>query len=512
MKRHGEALASFDRALAIDPDDTDALNGRGNVLKEMRRFAEALASYEKAVALDPDHAYAFSGMADCALQLCDWVRQDALSAEVRRRAGAGKSIISPLVLLSYADDAALQLAGARRYAESRIAASPQPLWRGDIWRNDRIRIAYVSADFGQHPVAQLTAELFERHDRSRFEVCGLSTGPDDGSALRARLVRAFDQFRDVRAMSDRDIANLLHEWHTDIVVDLTGYTLGCRPRILAHRASPIAVSYLGYPATMGVGFADYIIADRIIAPFDQQEFFAERIVQLPDCYQANESLRPSTAPTPTRREAGLPDSGFVFCCFNMHHKIAAPVFDVWMRLLGAVDGSVLWLSRADEAAAANLRHAAAARGIDPARLIFAPRAERFEDHLARHRVADLFLDTLPYNAHTTASDALRTGLPVLTCRGHSLVGRVAASLLEAVDLPELVTHSAAAYEALGLRLATDPAYLSELKTRLARNLPGAALFDADRFRRHIEAAYVTMWERWQRGEPPRGFAVAPISK
>src|SRR5262249_39254021 len=284
-----------------------------------------------------------------------------------------------------------------------------------MWRHDRIRIAYLSADFHGHATAYLTAQLFERHDRSRFEVVGVSFGPDDGSRMRARLVRAFDQFHDVRSKSDLEIANLLNELQIDIAVDLKGHTKGSRPRIFAHRPAPIQVSYLGYPGTTGAEFIDYVIADPIVLPFDQQPFYTEKIVHLPECYQVNDSQRQIAERTPTRREAGLPDQGFVFCCFNNNYKITAPVFDVWMRLLAAVEDSVLWLVRDNAAAENNLRKQAAARGIDPARLVFAEK-QPLADHLARHRLADLFLDTLPYNAHTTASDALWAGLPVLTCR------------------------------------------------------------------------------------------------
>jgi predicted O-linked N-acetylglucosamine transferase (SPINDLY family) len=287
-----------------------------------------------------------------------------------------------------------------------------------------------------------------------------------------------------------------------------GYTLGYR-QILAHRPTPVAASYLGYPGTMGVDFIDYIIADRIVLPFDRQPCYGENIVHLPVSFMVSDCKRGIAAAAPTRGEAGLPDNGIVFCCFNNHAKIAAPVFAAWMRLLHAVDASVVWLSHASDTVVRNLRAAAAAHGIDPARLVFAPRTAHLADHLARHRLADMFLDTLPYNAHATASDALWAGLPVVTCLGNSLAGRVAASLLEAVGLADLVTPDLSQYEALALRLARDRAALADVKARLGRNLATSPLFDTDRFRRHIEAAYATMWERRQRGERPRGFAIAP---
>jgi len=370
-------------------------------------------------------------------------------------------------------------------------------------------IAYLSADFHRHATAYLMAELFERHDRSRFEVIGVSFGVDDKSDMRRRLVAAFDQFYDVRRKRDEEVAKLLHDLQVDIAIDLKGYTQDSRPGILAYRPTPIQASYLGFPGTMGAEFIDYIIADETVVPFDHQPFYAEKIVHLPDCYQVNDTKRNIAERTPTRQEAGLPERGCVFCCFNNNWKITPEVFSVWIRLLHAVEGSVLWLFRDNESAERNLRKEAQARGIDPARLVFAGRLP-LEDHLARHRLADLFLDTLPCNAHTTASDALWVGLPVLTCMGNAFAGRVAASLLKAIGLPELVTHSIEDYEALALRLAKDPSLLEGYRNRLATNRLTHPLFDTDRFRHHIEAAYLQMWEIWQRGEQPRSFAVEAL--
>jgi protein O-GlcNAc transferase len=508
LGRLDDAIASYDRALAIRPDYVDALNHRANVLMLMKRYGEALAGYQKALACDPSDRRALGGLASCAVAVCDFQSHDRLADKVRRHVADDKAIVMPFDMLFYSDNPALQLACARRRIRDWVPVPLPPVWRGETWRNDRIRLAYVSSDFRQHPVAALMTELIECHDRSRFEVIGMSLGRDDGSAMRARLIRAFDRFHDVRTVSDLDVARLLHDLRADIVIDLAGYTLDCRPQIFAHRPAPISVGYLGFPATMGTDFIDYILADKVILPSDQQQFFPEKIVHLPDSYQVNQSRRHVAEATPTRRQAGLPEAGFVFCCFNNHTKLAAPVFDVWMRLLHAVGGSVLWLTQAPDVAVANLRREAAARGIDPDRLIFAPKTLRVEDHFARHRLADLFLDTLPYNAHTTASDALWTGLPVLTCRGNALAGRVAASLIEAVGLPELVTENLEEYQALALRLAADQALLAAIKAKLERNRLTYPLFDTDRFRRHIEIAYRTMWDIWQRGEPPQSFAVA----
>jgi protein O-GlcNAc transferase len=507
--RLDEAMACFERALALKPDFAEALNGRAIALQELQRPAEALASFDQVLAIKPDHRYAFSGMADAALAICDWARTAKLAGELENHISQGRSIISPFALLGCGGDPSLQLKCARMFIEDKLPVRLQPPWSGTIHRHDKIRIAYLSADFHRHATAFLMAELFERHDRARFEVVGISFGRDDQSDMRVRLVRAFDQFHDVRSKGDLDAAKLLNDLQVDIAIDLKGHTQNARPGILAHRPAPVQVSYLGYPGTMGADFIDYVIADKTVLPFDQQAFYAEKIVHLPDCYQVNDSRREIAARTPTRREAGLPEEGFVLCCFNNSYKITPPVFDVWMRLLGAVGGSVLWLLQDNSDAQENLCKEAAAREIDPTRLVFAGRL-KLEEHLARHRLADLFVDTLPVGAHTTASDALWAGLPLLTCRGASFAGRVATSLLYAAGLPELAPSDLGEYEALALRLATDASLLRAFRLRLAQNRATCSLFDADRFRRHIESAYTTMWELQQRGERPASFSVEPV--
>jgi protein O-GlcNAc transferase len=504
LKRPRQAVEQFGKALAIRPRYANALNNRGYALLDLERPVEALASFERARAIEPGHPYALSGAARAAAATCDWDRTAKLSPELTAAVAAGKPV-NPFTLLAYSSEPSLLYECARRNLRDLLPALPPPLWQGEIRRNPKIRIAYLSADFHMHPTAYLTAELFELHDRARFEVLGISFGKDDGSEIRTRLVKAFDAFHDVQRKTDAEVAAMLHEMQVDIAVDLSGYTKDSRPKILAHRPAPIQVSYLVFPGTMGAEFIDYVIADAIVLPFGLQEFYTEKIVHLPDCYQVNDRKRAVAGP-PDRRDAGLPPRGLVFCCFNDNYKITPPVFDIWMRLLRRVEHSVLWLYRGNAAAEQNLRREAAARGIDADRLIFAPRV-RLEDHLARHRLADLCLDTLPYNAHTTASDALWTGVPLVTCRGQSFAGRVAASLLHAAGLPELVTENLEDYEALALRLAADPSLLRALREKLQQNRLACPLFDTDRSRRHIEAAYVTMWEIWQRGESPRNITV-----
>ncbi len=506
LKRFDEAIESYEAALALKPDYAEAFVNQGNALHELKRYEEALASYEAALALKPDMAEALSGAMWCANSLCDWGRKAALSARATELIAEQGSYVLPFSLLGYSGDPSLQLQCARNFAASEFPSPPRPMRSGAPRRGEKLRIAYLSADFHEHATACLTARLFELHDRSRFEVIALSFGADDGSAMRKRLAAAFDRFIDVRLMSDEAAARLLHGLETDIAVDLKGYTQDARPGIFAYRPAPVQAAYLGYPGTMGVPFIDYIVADATVAPAAHEPFYSEKIVQLPDCYQVNDCERKIAAHTPSRQEAGLPKEGFVFCCFNGNWKIAPDVFDVWMRLLHATEGSVLWLIHGNEGARRNLCAEAQARGVDPGRLIFAPRLPG-DEHLARHRLADLFLDTLPCNAHTTASDALWAGLPVLTQQGEAFAGRAAASLVKAIGLPELVTHSLAEYEALALRLAREPALLASYRDRLAANRLAYPLFDTDRFRRHIETAYLKMWEICERGEPPRGFKV-----
>jgi predicted O-linked N-acetylglucosamine transferase (SPINDLY family) len=506
LKRNTDALAAFDQALALHPDHAEALFLRGDTLCELGRQQEAIASYEQAIALRPEHPHALNGIADAALSICDWQRTQELTRRLVEGNAAGTAIANPFTLIRLTDDPALHRQGAEAFIRDRIRSSRLPLRADGVWINAPIRVAYLSADYHNHATAYLIAELIELHDRARFETIAVSYGPDDGSDIRKRLKAAFGRFLDVRAKSDQEIAGLLAALKVDIAVDLKGYTRDSRPDILSFRPAPIQVSWLGYPGTLGADFIDYILADETVAPSEHAPHYAEKIVHLPGCYQVNDRRRAIAERTPSRAEAGMPETGFVFCCFNNSFKIAPPVFDVWMRLLAAVPGSVLWLLQDNAGAETNLRREAAARGVDPTRLVFAGRM-KLDDHLARHRLADLFLDTLPYNAHTTASDALWAGLPVLTCRGNAFAGRVAASLLTAVGLSELVTESLADYEALALRLATDPVMLESFRARPAQNRLTCPLFDTDRFRRHLEAAYQTMWDIWQRGERPRAFTV-----
>jgi protein O-GlcNAc transferase len=505
LKRGEEAFAACERAIALKPDLAEAWLGRGNLFAGIKRHDEAFAAYDRAVALSPELGGAASHRLHAKLHMCDWTGLDTEVAKVLSGVKEQKLSNDPFAFLAISPSAADQLACARRYVQEQPAFSP--LWRGEVYAHDRIRIAYLSADFGEHPVAYLAAGLFEQHDKSRFEVTGISFGPDPNSPTRNRIKGAFERFEDVRGKSDQAIAELIRRLEIDIAVDLMGLTEENRLNVLARRAAPIQVNYLGYPGTTGAGYIDYILADPTIIPEHQKASYAEQVVWLPDAYQINDNSRRISEHTPARRECGLPETAFVFCCFNNNYKITPEIFDIWMRLLRATENSVLWLLEANAAAAANLRREAEKRGVSSQRLVFAPKIS-VADHLARQRQADLFLDTLPYNAHTTASDALWAGLPLLTCAGSTFAGRVAGSLLKAAGLPELVTTSLADYEALAFRLAHDRPLLDSLKAKLKRNRESCSLFDTRRSTRHIEAAYIRMWQTYRQGRPPASFAAS----
>lgn len=512
LKQEGrleDAIASYNHALTLNPELSDAAFNLGTVLQGLKRFDEALACFEQAASVVPGDARVFGNLVNLKDQICDWRDWDGSHRRLSEFVRAGAPI-SPYHIATASADPAEQLFCARRYSAQ--FGSPPPLWSGRSFESAKIRLGYLSANFGEHATSRLIADLIETHDRARFDVVGFSLAPDTGTPMRQRMANAFDDFIAVHDRSNDDVARAIAGAGIGIALDLDGYTTTARPEasgragVLARRPAPVQVNFLGYPGTMGADFIDYIIADAVVAPADQQRYFAEKIVHLPDSYQPNDSKRAIAERTPSRADCGLPSDAFVFCCFNNSYKITPAVFGIWMRLLSATPESVLWLLHDNDPARRNLYNEAQARGIDPDRLVFAPRLPP-ADHLARHRQADLFLDTLPCNAHTTASDALWAGLPLITCSGHTFAGRVAASLLHAVSLPELVTDSLADYETLALNLAREEPLLASLRLRLERNRRAAPLFDIDSYRRHIEAAFERMWEAFRRGEPPVSFAV-----
>ncbi|HZA02603.1 MAG TPA: tetratricopeptide repeat protein, partial [Hyphomicrobiaceae bacterium] len=442
LKRFDEAAVAFERAVTLRPDAAHAHESLGRARQALGRLDEAAASYENAVRLDPNNSLALSSLVQAKRKICDWYGLDALEQRLIKSVAEKKRPVEPLLLHYVADDPRLQRDNAVLYFRDFLKPSfSAPLastrFQHKPRSRERIRLGYLSSDFRQHAMAYVMAELFELHDRRQFEVIGISYGPDDKSAMRKRLGSAFDRFLDVRSASADQIARRMWSLEIDIAIDLNGYTALARPDILAPRPAPVQCQYLGFPGTLGSDFIDYLFVDPIVAPADQDQNFTERLVRLPDCYQVNDRQRAVAPQLPSRAECGLPSDGFVFCCFNSPHKLTPRMFNVWAKILHAVPESVLWLICDDHRGRNNLIRESNARGLGPDHLVFAGRVSQPE-HLARLQLADLFLDTLPYNAHVTASDALWVGLPVLTCAGRAMPGRVGASLLMAVGLPELV--------------------------------------------------------------------------
>ncbi|MCG2626904.1 tetratricopeptide repeat protein [Bradyrhizobium sp. WYCCWR 13023] len=498
-----QAHDSYQRAVALAPSNPQNHFALSEVLGQMGRHDEAIGALERTVALDKAFPFALSKLVDSRRKRADWRSFEREQAGLDEAVESGVAV-DPFTFLHASSSPARQLTCAKTFvakvAPERGAArprTPSPV--------SRLRIGYMSADFRNHAIGHLMVGVIEEHDRERFEVSAISYGPDDRSELRDRLKAAFERFEDVSHLPDEDVVKLIRQLDIEVLVDLGGFTAGARPRILAHRAAPIQVNYLGYPGTMGAPYMDYVMADPIIVPEAEQKHYSEKVIYLPDSYQATDARR-SLANVPARSEVGLADDAFVYCAFNRTSKITPVLFDVWMRLLAKTAGSVLWLLDGDPIAKENLKREAVARGIAAERIVFASHAPA-DAHLARHQLADLYLDTLPYNAHTAASDALWAGLPVVTCLGTAFAGRVAASILNAVGLPELVTQSLDDYESLALRIAHDPELRAALKGKLASQRTTWPLFDTARMTRHIEKAFNEMWRRHCAGEAPASFAV-----
>ncbi|MFQ5508043.1 MAG: tetratricopeptide repeat protein [Leptospirillia bacterium] len=549
QQSYPEAAAAFEQALRIAPDHAGAANNLGNTLRELGRLEEAVKALEqaarlapdraeshnnlaslytrlsrypeaekaarRALELEPDHAEAMSHLYDIKRYQCDWDGIETLEAQMLGRADRGDGRIPAYLLLFTPATPAQILSGTRAYAQRKfgpyITAAHTPGGASrDTSPDGRITLGYLSADFRKHPVAQLSAGLFEKHDREGFRVIGYSYGPDDGSDIRARIRDGVDVFDDIRPLSLNRAAEKIRADGVDVLVDLTGYTGLSRSHIMALRPAPVQISFLGYAATAGAAFIDYIIADRNVIPEGAEDGFSEAPIFLPEAFMCTDDSLPITTPAPTRADCGLPEDGFVFACFNNSRKLSAPAFDLWMRLLEQVPGSVLWLSLKEPEAVAALKARAKNAGIDPARVINAGKVPSLGDHLARQQCADLFLDTWPYNAHTTTVDALWAGVPVLTCPGETFASRVAGSLLHAVGLGDMAVTSLAGYETRALALARNPAALAEVRKRLAGARLDSPLFNSGRFARHIEAGYRAAWARHLAGEPPAPITVEPL--
>ncbi len=504
MERPDESLASYDRVLALQPGHVEALNNRGYgwwLFKH--RYVPAIADMQKALALAPDLPYARGGVLHLNMYVADWSRLERERAAISHGIRSGARVARPFMLQALSDDPAELQACARLYVRDLYPPVAVPPHDPGLRKGrSKIRIGYLSGEFREQATAILMAGLYERHDRAQFEIIAVDNDSADHSAMTARLKQAFDAWIDIGGLTSADAAARIREAGIDILVNLNGYFGKHRMDVFAHRPAPLQVNYLGFPGTLGAPYIDYIIADRVVIPPGEERFYDEQVITLPDSYQVNDDRGRPLAAIPSRKEAGLPDDAFVFCNFNQSYKLTPGTFASWMRILQQVEGSVLWLLEAAKPFAENIAAHASAHGVAPERILFAP--DRPPDqHLARLSLADLFLDGLPYNAHTTASDALWAGVPLVTQRGTAFPGRVAASLLLAADLPELVTENAADYEALAVRLAKNPDALKAIKKKLVESRTTCALFDTDRFRRNIETAYQQMWQRWLAGETPK---------
>lgn len=514
LDRHVEAAADYLKATELEPEpDPATYQSLAASLVRMNRYDAAIASLDKAAAIDPQFKYLLGAARLTKMQACVWDGLGDDLEQIVKGVNDGRPVCNPMTLAYLTDSSPLLRSATEIWVKDqieascdedrrRIAETSSPSQRPA--KSQKIRIGYFSADFRTHPVAYLTAGLFERHDRGNFEVTAFAFGPESSDAIRMRLVKGFDRFIDIRHKSDFEVTRLARDLGIDIAVDLNGFTAHCRTRIFALRAAPVQINFLGYPGTMGAEFVDYLIADGTVVPRAQQAHYVERIAYLPDSFLPFDSTYAIADRRFTREELGLPSSGMVYCCFNNSYKILPDVFDRWMRILGRTENSVLWLQRADGMVAANLRREALLRGIDGGRLVFADRMHSIHEHLARMRAADLFLDTFPYNAHATALDALWAGVPLLTCPGESFASRVASSLLRTAGLDELIARSPSHYEAKALELAEDPTRLRQLRSKLASR--DAPLFDTERYTRNLEAVYRAMYERYQAGLPPAHIA------
>lgn len=511
----------FVRSLQLMPNRVQTYLDRAQSLANRTEYLDAMNAFERAIELDPNSGHAMCGYLYQAQQIGCWLQVDSISkrlVDIIAKAEVDPSIqpIHPYALLTMPIDFSprVQQSNARRWVaknldrvseRSRIAIHPQN------FSDDRIRLGYISGDFRPHPMATLVVEMLENHNRDRFQVHGYSVGSEDNSPIRKRIQNAFESFVDLEQLTHEEAANRIASDGIQILVDLSGFTYHARPEIVAMRPAPIQVSYMGFAGTMGAAFIDYVLLDDFIAPMEDQEYYTEKIVQLPGCYMANDSQRSVAKETPSRMECNLPEGAFVFCSFNNSHKITQTIFRLWMNILRAVPNSVLWLLESNRWIPQNLKEQASRFGVAPNRLVFGPRMNP-EFHLARHRHADLFLDTYPYGAHTTASDSLWMGCPVVTLVGKSMISRVAGSLLRALELDELVTLTPEEYQRTAIELAKSPQRLKELKVRLLNNRHTSSVFDGQVFAKNLETALAHIWNHHRRGRSPEPFAVQSSSR
>lgn len=500
--------ADLDHAIRIDPQHAESYAKRAAVLTQLKLDKEALADLVTAYGLNPNIDYVLGDLIHKSYLACDWSNHKIYAEKLEEKVLDHKKIVHPWNYLSISDNISNQRFAAENYAEKEIKklidfGKTEIIFSKKTLRSSRkIKIGYYSSNFHDHAVMHLMRGVFEKHDRSKFELIAFSLDKNIKDVYQKNILDFFDKFYQVHAFDDSDIVDLSSDLKIDIAVDLLGYTGDCKPGIFFNRCAPVQINFLGYAGTLGNKNWDYIISDKIVTPSTFFEYYSEKIIQLPHCFQPNDVSKAISENTLEKKDFQLPANGFIFCCSNNSYKITPQVFEIWMRLLIQVPGSVLWLFSENAEVIRNLKREAMQRDVDADRLIFGKKLPSLADHLARYKLADLFLDTFPYNAHTTASDALWAGLPVLTCVGQSFASRVAASLLTAIDLPELITSNHADYETVALRLANNPAEMTLIKQKLAANRLTSPLFDTEKFTRHLESAYQKVFDRHCADLPP----------
>ena len=500
LKKEDEAIKSFELAINYNKSYAEAYYNLGHIFFERKKYNEALKNFYHSFKLNPKLDYLLSSIIIIKHSICEWGSFDIDLANLKNAILNEKKEINPFLTLSFYDSPQLQKTSAEAFVKKEYHYMNNLNYKFDNQTKKKIRIAYYSSDFRNHPMSYLLANLYELHDKNKFEVIGISFGPNKDDEMRKRISNAFDKFYDLRLKTEDEIVNFSRELKIDIAIDLMCFTKYHKFGIFVKRCAPVQVNYLGYPGTSGTNYLDYIIADRTLIPKDSQKHYSEKIVYLPDTYQANDSKKKISDKIFTKKELGLPEDSFVFCCFNNNYKITPQVFDIWMRILKKVKNSVLWILSEDVNISKNLKKEATMRDVDFSRIFFAERI-KMNEHLARQKVADLFIDTFPYTAHTTASDALWVGLPIITRIGKSFASRVSASLLKAIDLPELITNSEKEYEDLAVELANNPKKLKEIKNKLNNNRKTKPLFNIQVFAKNIEKAYSLMYERNSKNLP-----------
>jgi protein O-GlcNAc transferase len=501
-----EAIIYYDKALKVNNRLAAAYFNKGNALRSLKEDNEAVINYTAAIDIDGNYPFAYGMLLSSKMRLCKWNNYYELIVEFENKIKKKLKASQPMPVLGLINSAVLQKESVIQWSELKCPLKnilPKMVKKN----SEKIVVGYYSSDFRNHPVSILMAEMFEIHDNVKFEIIAFYYGPKTEDEMSIRVSKSFNTFHNVNGLHDAEIAKLSRELNVDIAVDLNGHTARSRTGIFSYRAAPIQLSYIGYLGTMGAEYYDYLIADRTIIPVESQTYYCEKIVYLPS-YQVNDSTQQIPLASFTRQDLNLPSEGFVYCCFNASYKIIPSTFDGWMRILALVPNSVLLLYASNQSVVRNLKSEADKRGVSPSRLIFGEKLKR-EAYLARYRAADLFLDTLPYNAGATASDALWAGLPVLTCMGEAFASRVAGSLLYAIGLPELVTETQSDYEALAIELGNNPSKVRALKDKLEKNRLTTPLFDTQRFTKNIEAAYTKMYDRYHSDLPPDHIYIEP---